>query len=332
MKERGNRVPNLRLLQYAVALDQRRSFARAAQAMRVTQPTFSRGVAALEKFYRTRLFVRTSRHVEPTPEGAVFLVRAAALLAEADHLRNALAEYRSLHSGRITIGAGPYPLDLSVIEAISRLTQQHPRLQVELVEGRWRDFGDRLLSGAVEVAVVEASILAGDPRFEVELLPRHQGCFYARRAHPLAERAELSIKEVLDYPIVGVPLPPAAFSAGKLAPPRLTLDATTGDVVPNVTTTSIAAAREIVKRTNGIGIAPPIQIAADIASGTLVVLSADARHLWTGYGIAQLRDKVPSPGVRAFIDVLKKVEAEIVASSRSLPPAVHRRGSSPSKA
>ncbi len=317
---------NLRLIEYAVALDRHRSFARAAQAMRVTQPTFSRGIAALERNFNAQLFVRSSRRVEPTPEGAVFLSHAERLLADAAHLHDALGNFQGLRSGRVVVGVGPYPLDLSVIECVVRLAADHPLLQIELVEGQWREFGPKLLSGAVEVAVVEASILSEDPRFDVEMLPIHNGCFYCRREHPLASRSGVSLADILEYPIVGLRLPARGFSAGKLAPKRLTLDPITGDFVPHIVTTSIATAREIVKRTDGIGIAAPIQLAEDVRGGSIAVLAADTSTLRSGYGIARLRDKVLSPGARTFIDTLKKVESELAASKHSDATARRLRG------
>jgi DNA-binding transcriptional LysR family regulator len=308
--QRPSDLAHLRLIEYAVALDQHRSFARAAQSMRVTQPTFSRGIAALEQRYEVRLFLRSSRRVEPTPEGTVFLRHAAALIAEAVHLRDALGDYRGLRSGRIVVGVGPYPLDISVIECVARLTTRHPLLQIELVEGQWRAFGPKLLSGVIEVAVVEASILAADPRFEVEALPPHPGCFYCRHGHPLAGVTGVTLAQILDYPSVGVRMPVRGFAAGKLRPKQLVLDPLTGDVVPHIATTSLAAARAIVKRTDGIGMAVPIQVAEDVRNGKLAILDADTRSFRSGYGIARLRDKKPSPGVLAFIDTLKAVEGE----------------------
>lgn len=304
---------SLRPLEYALALDHHRSFGRAAEAVGVTQPAFSRAIAALEAELNARLFVRSTRRVEPTPEGAVFLARAAALLAEAAHLHDALDQYKSLRSGRVVVGAGPYPLDLSVVECVSRLTRRHPGLGISLVEGPWRGFATKLLAGEVEVAVVEASIVGADPRFTVEMLPRHQGCFFCRKAHPLVGRSRVTVKEILDYPLVGV-----RFFSSALGPVRadsllVMRDPVTGDIIPHIETTSITAARGIVRRTDGIGIAALPQIAEDMRLGKLAVLNADAASVWSGYGIAYLREKALSPGAKAFIETLKEVEAEIAA-------------------
>lgn len=311
----------LRLVEYAVALNQHRSFARAAQAMRVTQPTFSRAIAALERNLGARLFVRSSRRVEPTPEGALFLVHAERLLAGAAQLRTALGDYKHLRSGRVVVGVGPYPLDISVIECVARLATRHPQLQIELVEGRWREFGPKLLSGEVEIAVVDTSILSADPRFEVEGLPPHDGCFYCRPGHPLAGRSGVRVAEILEHPMVGPRLPARAFASAARPRSRLARDPMTGDFVPHIVTTSIAAARAIVRRTDGIGIAAPIELEEEVRRGTLVLLDAAAGTLRTAYGIGWLRSTVLSPGARTFVETLKEVEAEIAGSPRSRSPS-----------
>jgi DNA-binding transcriptional LysR family regulator len=316
---------NLRLLEFAVALDQHRRFSRAAEATGVTQPTLSRGIAALERSLGARLFDRSTRLVEPTPAGRLLLERARRLLADAAQVGSALGEYLSLQSGRVTAGVGPYPLDLSVIECVVRLASRHPGLQLDLREGEWREFGPRLLSGEVEIAVAELSIVGADSRFRVDPLPVHDGCFYCRRGHPLARRPGVTMPQILQYPLVGPRLPPRIFPL-PIEGRGLSLDPVTGDLLPHVTTTSFAAARAIVQRTDGIGVAVPEQVASDVRRGRLALLDTDAGSLRTGYGIASLRDRSLSPGAQAFVAVLKEVEAEIAtASSTPVAPARPRR-------
>ncbi len=315
-----NGMNNLRLLEFAVALDQHRSFHRAAEAMRVTQPTFSRGIAALETDLGARLFDRSNRHVVPTPGGTVLLARARRLLADAASIHDALSDYQSLQSGRIAIGVGPYPLDLSVIECVVRLSTRHPLLQIELFEGHWRDFSAKLLSGEVEIAVMDLANVTADARLQVESLPPHQGCFFCRSGHPLSGRAGVTLLDMLDFPFVGVRMPIRVVAAGSLDMRLLSLDPVTGDVIPRIATTSFAAARAIIKRTDGIGIAAPAQLADDVRRGDLAVLDADASTIRSGYGVAQLRGRSLSPGAQAFVATLKEVEAEI--STRSASTAV----------
>lgn len=302
---------DLRFLKFAVSLDQHRNFGRAALAMGTTQPSFSRGIAALEATLGTRLFDRTNRRVEPTPVGTVFLARARLLLADEAALREALDEFKGVRSGRVRIGAGPYPLDLSVSECVARLAARYPHLQIELLEGQWRDFAPRLLSGEVDVAVMESSIVAADSRFQVELLPAQQGLFFCRSGHPLAKRRGVTLAEILGFPLVGVRLPLRVLPPAAARSRGLAMDPTTGDMLPRITTTSVAASRAIVKRTDGIGLGVRVQLAEDVRQGHLVILDFKDARLKTNYGITYLRDRSLSPAAEAFVAMLKEVEAEI---------------------
>lgn len=310
---------DLRLVEFAVALDQHRRFGRAAEAMGVTQPTFSRGIAALEAELGARLFDRSSRRVEPTPAGRLLLERARPLLSAAAGIRGALGDLQELRSGRVAVGAGPYPLDLSVTEAVARLAARHPHLEIEVIEGQWREFGPRLLSGEIELAIMESSIVAADPRFAVQPLPPHQGRFFCRPGHPLDGRKRVDLADVFAFPLVGVRLP-----ARLLLPPRqnvsgASLDPVTGDVLPRITTTSFASTRAIVSRTDGIGIAVPTQIAGELRQGALVLIESEVETLRTAYGICRLRDRTLSPGAQALVETILEVEDELARDPFAAP-------------
>ncbi len=258
-------MKNLRLVEYAIALARQRNFARAAEAMHVTQPTFSRGIAALEKELGARLFDRTTRRVEPTSAGLVFLERADALLAEAARLGESIRDHGQLLSGQLVVGAGPYAVELSVIPALARLATRHPALRIRLIEGPWREFLGKLLSGTADLVVMEASFLADDHRLDINLLPRHRGLLFCRPGHPLAGRPNLALKDLDPYPLVGVPMLLELRQRLGKAAGRLDVDPLSGDIMPHITVTSIASVREIVMRTDGIGLGAPQQIQRELS-------------------------------------------------------------------
>lgn len=324
-------MKNLRRLELAIALEQHRHFGRAAAALRLTQPAFSRGIASLEADLGIRLFDRTNRRVEPTPAGRELVSRARLLLADAEGLRDALGEFLGLRTGHLRVGVGPYPLDLSVTECVARLAARHPALQIEVLEGEWREFGPKLLSGEVEVAVMDRAIVSMDSRFRVEALPGHAGCLYCRSRHPLVGRRGLSLGDVLAYPFVGVRIPVRVLPVPLPASSGLLPDPVTGDLLPRITTTSFAAARAIVKRTDGVGMAIPVQIAEEVRAGHLAMLDVPARTVQTSYGITTLNDRTLSPAAQVFVETLKEVEAELaarsgIAAGRAAAARPRRRG------
>ncbi len=62
---------DLRQLRYFIALAEHRSFVRAADAMGITQPAFSRSIQGLEQELGCQLVDRGSKDLRPTPEASI---------------------------------------------------------------------------------------------------------------------------------------------------------------------------------------------------------------------------------------------------------------------
>lgn len=59
---------DLRQLRYFIALTEHRSFVRAADAMGITQPAFSRSIQGLEQEFGCVLIDRGNKDLRPTPK------------------------------------------------------------------------------------------------------------------------------------------------------------------------------------------------------------------------------------------------------------------------
>lgn len=96
-----------RLVEYFLALERERHFARAAAACNVTQPTLSTGITALEAQLGKRLIQRDRRFAGLTPEGEAILPWARQVVAAAEGLRHAAATARGPLRGEIRLGVIP---------------------------------------------------------------------------------------------------------------------------------------------------------------------------------------------------------------------------------
>src|ERR1700759_2145344 len=92
-------------LQYFAAVARERSFSRAAGKLNVSQPSLSAQGRELERGLGFELFSRSSRHVELTREGRIFLPQAQQMIAEAARMNRAAKEIRQ---NELRVGAAIY--------------------------------------------------------------------------------------------------------------------------------------------------------------------------------------------------------------------------------
>ena len=115
---------DLKLLQHAVVLARHRHFGRAASALRISQPTLSRNIAALEKKLGMRVFERSRRDVVATSAGDDVLKMADELVARAEAISNQLQVVRDGRGGRLRVAAGSYIHDIAVAAGRHRPDQR----------------------------------------------------------------------------------------------------------------------------------------------------------------------------------------------------------------
>lgn len=97
---------DLRQLRYFIALAEHRSFVRAADAMGITQPAFSRSIQGLEQELGCQLVDRGSKDLRPTPEGQVVLQHALSLVQGSANLIHEIAQLNKLDAGELRFGSG----------------------------------------------------------------------------------------------------------------------------------------------------------------------------------------------------------------------------------
>ena len=164
----------LQQLQYIVAIDTHRHFARAAEACFVTQPTLSSMVKKLEEDLGVVLFDRSKSPVVPTAEGEVLVEQARSVLKEVQLLKEMADATRGEHAGELRIGMiptlAPYLLPLF----LGDLLQKHPALKVSVEELTTEVITERLVHGRLDVGLLATPLgvagLKEEPLFNERFL------------------------------------------------------------------------------------------------------------------------------------------------------------------
>lgn len=191
----------LRHLAHFIAVAEERHFTRAAQRLNIAQSALSSSVKALEDELKSRLFVRSTRSVQLTRSGEVFLDKAREALQVIQSARQAVSEVEGLKTGSIAIGtAHSLPNFIALPSLIARFHDEHPGIEVRLKQGDTLGLLDQLRRGRLDFAFLPLL----DPFDDIET--RFVACedmvAALPPAHPLAGRDEVTLAELCASPFV----------------------------------------------------------------------------------------------------------------------------------
>lgn len=287
-------MTNLQQLRHFVALAEQGNFARAAETVHLSQPALSRSIQALEAGLNCRLLDRHSRGISLTVHGQLVLEHARRLLAGSQALKNAVSQLGNLEAGELLLGSGPYPAARLVPQALGRMASDWPRVRVKLLIDNWQGLRERLLRDELELFVADIRDLSQDPLLSIQALGVHPGVMFSRPDHPLAERRDLDIEELLEYPLAATRLPESVerelnIVSGREQPVSIQCD-------------NFMVLKALVAQSNVLSMAPWDVIADDVSSGRLVILRLrhNSFNQQSAYGLVSRAGHTLSPAAQAM--------------------------------
>jgi DNA-binding transcriptional LysR family regulator len=194
-------------LKHLIALAERGSFSKAAQALFLTQPALSRSIRALEDELHAPLFDRIGRRIELTPFGAETLKRARALLFDAEELQASGPSVRKGQTGVLRIGLGSGPGAMLMTPLLMQIARERPQLRVEVSRSSTELLLQALRVRALDALVVDVRSMRPAADLRTDALHEMRGAFMVRRGHPLSRlRSGVGFDALARYPIASTPL------------------------------------------------------------------------------------------------------------------------------
>ncbi len=155
---------NFHQLEYIIAIDTYRHFAKAAEKTFVTQPTLSMMVQKLEEELGIRIFDRSKQPVVPTPEGIEVIVRARQIMADVNRLKEFSRQLKHEISGEMKLAViptlAPYLLPLF----LKSFAEKYPLLKISIRELVTDEIISSLKNGDTDIGLLATPLK--DPRLE----------------------------------------------------------------------------------------------------------------------------------------------------------------------
>ena len=150
--------PTLQQLVYFLAAVEHRSFAAAAQALYVAQPSLSDQVRRLECTLGVTLFARTNRQLQLTDAGRMLIPWAEKVLRDVEDLTAAVRDVRELAGGTVSFGTFS-SAHLYLLPALTaEFGRQHPDVSIRVQGLNSSEVADAVRDGDLEGGLVQLPI------------------------------------------------------------------------------------------------------------------------------------------------------------------------------
>lgn len=294
----------LRELRYLIAVAEEGSFTAAARRLRMAQPPLSAAIKSLENWLGVPLFERTTRNVRLTAAGALLLEDARRIVGDLDA---SVARVRAASApASLDVGFRPATSIPLLNPVVAEFRRRRPEVEIRLHHVEWLQQTEWLLEGRVGVSFVLEPV--EHPQIEVRSLMTARRVAAVAPDHPLAQRAEIAIEELAEYPVAypaGAPPEWAAFWTASPRPLR------PGVADPGVPVTTSDESMSVIL-TGGVVIT--IETVRTFYESLDVHFVPIADIEPASIALAWLRD-APSASVRAFVAAGTEVAAALGAAA-----------------
>jgi len=297
----------LRHVELIAELHDCRSILKASKRLSLTQPTVTKALQDVESTLGVKLFERSNRGLEPTPYGEIFARHAKIVLAQLRHAAEELESLRAGYSGKVTVGTLLAASASILPDAIALLKKQRPGVAISVVVGTYDILMPSLLVGDLDMVLGRLPEEGRSRALVYEEFYAEPICVVSRRAHPLARRRRLNLRDLSNEGWV-LPLPETAlrrqieraFTEAGVPLPR--------NVIESV---SILTNRALLRKSDFLGVMPYHVALDDVEQGLLSILPVKLKSIESPVGvILRAPGKLP-PAATALLECLRLARKEV---------------------
>lgn len=304
---------NLQQIETFLAVVEERSFSRAAERLRRTQPAVSQVIRKLEEDLGEILFDRALRDGTLTAAGEVLHTYAQRLLRLREEATSAVRELRSLERGRLSLVANEYTC-LYLLPVLDRFREVSPHVQVSVQRSLASQIPAELLGRTAELGVL--SFLPDSEQFRAINVYADGVAFVVNPRHPLARQKRVHLRG----------LGGESFIAHNVSSPlrRQVIDAFAAHHTPlniGVELPSIEAVKRFVAMGNGVALLPALAVARELELGELVQIRVPELKMQRQLRLVHRRAAALSHAAVAFLKTVRAFAAEQGAPFHFTPEA-----------
>jgi DNA-binding transcriptional LysR family regulator len=282
-----------RQLRVFLEVAQQGSVTRAAEVLHLTPPAVSMQVKEVESQVGLQLFDRAGRTMSLSTAGEYFVVQARRMLAALRDAENAMARFKKLEHGLLTVGMVS-TAKYFVPRLLARFRDDHPGIDVRLVVTANRE----ALLARMEAGDVDLAVMGRPPRelsTRSEAFAVHPLVFVCPPGHELLGEGRTPVAALAPYPFIvreqgsGTRTAMEGFFADHRFEPRITMEMGSNETI-----------KQAVMAGMGVSFLSLHTVGLELQAGLLRLLAVEHTPVMRAWHVVHLPQQVLSPAAEAF--------------------------------
>ncbi len=178
------------------------SFSEASKQLFISQSAVSQSIKVLEKKLEQALFIRSTKHVQLTPEGEILLKHVEPAVNLIRKGENQLLEANTLNGGQLRIGASDTICRYYLVDYLKNFHLLYPNVHIKVTNQTSIECARLLENGQVDLIVTNYPNSGLSNTQNVRMINEFHDVFVADRSHFPPARKKLTLKELQAYPIL----------------------------------------------------------------------------------------------------------------------------------
>src|SRR6202012_1224311 len=291
-------------IKYFFSVIEHGNLSSAAQSLRVTEPTLSRQIQAIEQEFQTPLFVRGGRGMLLTEAGKQLHEGLQSIERQLRLLKTDVTAVSVEPSGEVAFGIQPSPRGLIAVPLVRQYHRAYPRIAIRLVEETSGQLRDLIANGILDLAITNTT----EPSHGTvsQVLGREPLVLVGPAKAGLSLRKDTTIRALADLPLILTMRP---NSLRLMVEDRLGLHGLTADVRLEVNTLPLMT--NLVTAGLGYTVLPMCGVGDLLKQGS--VSASPVSELFITWLVARPKSRPLGVAAERFHDILCEFSRKLIA-------------------
>ena len=178
------------------------SFSEASKQLFISQSAVSQSIKVLEKKLNQKLFIRSTKRVQLTPEGEILFKHIEPAMNLIKQGENQLLEAHTLNGGQLRIGASDTICRYYLVPYLNKFHKQFPHVHIKVTNQTSIACASLLEHGQVDFIVVNYPNSALSSTHTPRVINEYHDVFVANRQYFPLDGREVSLASLQKYPIL----------------------------------------------------------------------------------------------------------------------------------